>query len=928
MPRETPDADLTAAAVIDAEVARRIAAFEQQGFSPSVAHSALNDIARHLRETTAWLVENALRASIAAEKAARTILTQLGQAHEPGRPDRSLTYLLRDRPHLLQALGEHLDRRCAALAEFLSRLEQDLPEIIALTPRERGSLGRLRHLALDCSDRHRSGRTVVIAEFEGGERIVYKPRSVEPESAWRSYTTWLEQRGAPDAPRAMRTIKKEGYGWQEFARPEVVGSNDPISFYRACGSLTAYIDLIGGTDLHFENVIASGGIPIVVDLEMVFQPAFPAVFPETGPGAAQAKVHDYLRHSVLATGFIGNRVRASDGRIVEIGASQARPSEPSYALPTDEPRNRAFRFSNLPYAEISLGTSAGARMAFVAGFQKAEQFLADHRTWLADDPRSPIHAFDGVQSRVVFRPTSTYANMIDSLVFRMTEMDQPPAQAVRRNLADFTHWRGASRDACIDGLMVLEERALAQFDVPIFHSRPSERAVYADDGMVCSGFFRHSGDAAVRARIDALGDTHRGQQVAIIDAALSSSGALNPLEAQPDVASEPSNPLELARAIGDLILESSFVEGGGRAWLSMSEDGAHQSTTLKVAGNDLYSGSSGIGLFLAALAATTGEPSHTEACRETFRTIAEDESARHRRGLNNGPGLGSGDAGIFYAAATSAALLDDPFLRATTTSALDALARDYSLDLPPGDLVDGSAGLVLAFVCAHELGYGRTSLDLARHHALRLSAWLLSIDRDRAPVGAISGFGFAHGLTGVLYSLERFNRRAPSGTIADSVAAGTAMVMNAYDATLQNLPDTRYPPTHSRRWTANHWCHGAVGAAMAHYALAGSGAGLFPADHPILRSPARLNFGSDHLCCGSSTWAELNCLMQAVVRDREGPSEMPSLAALRLPYGEPRYNPGLMDGLSGIGYTALRCARPSHIPSAAMFSTLGSRPYG
>jgi lantibiotic modifying enzyme len=76
------------------------------------------------------------------------------------------------------------------------------------------------------------------------------------------------------------------------------------------------------------------------------------------------------------------------------------------------------------------------------------------------------------------------------------------------------------------------------------------------------------------------------------------------------------------------------------------------------------------------------------------------------------------------------------------------------------------------------------------------------------------------------------------------------------------------------------------------------------------------------LCCGGAARTELACLQQQSGSRRfVEASMMRSVRKMRLPYGEARYNPGLMDGLCGVGYTALRCAAASHIPSVAMFST-------
>ena len=95
-------------------------------------------------------------------------------------------------PVLARRLVESIDDAVTASAEFAQRLVEDWPTI-------RGSLfagadpGLLTEVA-PAGDPHRRGRRVVIATFESGARLVYKPRSLDVDVHFQQFLAFLNQR--------------------------------------------------------------------------------------------------------------------------------------------------------------------------------------------------------------------------------------------------------------------------------------------------------------------------------------------------------------------------------------------------------------------------------------------------------------------------------------------------------------------------------------------------------------------------------------------------------------------------------------------------------------------------------------------------------------------------------------------------------------
>src|SRR5262249_46645796 len=141
-------------------------------------------------------------------------------------------------------------------------------------------------------DLHLRGRSVTAVSFADGRKIVYKPRDVRSYIFFGEVAGWLG-RLVPGGLRAARTVARDGYGWQEFitdaplARP--AGARE---FYRREGMLLAVLYALHASDIHAQNIIASGDQPVLVDAETLFHPTLPV------PGGAVDPAASALNDSV------------------------------------------------------------------------------------------------------------------------------------------------------------------------------------------------------------------------------------------------------------------------------------------------------------------------------------------------------------------------------------------------------------------------------------------------------------------------------------------------------------------------------------------------------------------------------------------------------------------------------------------------------
>lgn len=134
-------------------------------------------------------------------------------------------------------------------------------------------LDELKDIAADCADLHESGAGVCILEFRGGERLVYKPRSMAPDVLFSRLVSLLNAELGWEAYLAPATMDMGAYGWQECIAEDPCRDEEAVKlFFRRQGANLALLYLLGGVDFHAENMIACADFPIFVDLETVMQP--------------------------------------------------------------------------------------------------------------------------------------------------------------------------------------------------------------------------------------------------------------------------------------------------------------------------------------------------------------------------------------------------------------------------------------------------------------------------------------------------------------------------------------------------------------------------------------------------------------------------------------------------------------------------------
>ncbi|MEU8623743.1 type 2 lanthipeptide synthetase LanM family protein [Streptomyces sp. NPDC048669] len=854
------------------------------------------EVAATLAERLARLAGRVLTGELASARAAGVLHGATGPERYRSflgglaRRDR-LTDLLTRHPMLAGLLAGECVNTAAALTELLDRLAADR-RALAAEVLPTALTARLVGVGFGAGDRHAGGRTVAVLRFARGERLVYKPRPLGLHRSWNALLAWF--RGIlPDlAPSGVALLSRDGYGWAEFVPATACTDvGDVESFYRRQGALLALCYAIDAVDLHCENVIASAGQPVVVDVETLFHPAWS---PRTDHGDDPALAS--LNDSVARTGLLPWLMDTEAGQVDISAFGAGRDGSRSLLVPdwadlgTDTMRIVRRRVSypgaaNRPVLDggpvdpLEYGTHL--HTGFAAGYRAVL-----HHAGELTDPGGVLAGFAGQPIRVVVRPSHVYAAMLAEA----TEPDRLTGPDTRA--AAFSGLDTEAGRAHLRQLAVYERAELMAGDVPLFTGTTDSRTLRTAHGTPVPVTLASSGLDTAFGKIHRMSEADLRRQTWLIAAAL----ATKAVPAAGAARSRPVTPqpldrgrlLALACRLGDEVIATSVRNTGRTNWIGLEPlDG--QRWAVQQSGAGLADGYPGPALFLAQLGRLTGIDRYTSVARHAAGALPDlVRGLAQHAGLARqvGPGGFFGLGGICYALARLATLLDDARLRACVPAALTALASSLTCDEQEQEqgIGLGPAGGLAALRAVHAETGERYAGELADSLAARLDGEAGDGGEDG---GGDEDGGFLHGGAGVRWATGR----APAP----------------------------YPGDRDLSWST-----GLAGAAV--------GAAGRPGGEPLVRrflaaAAAHEPLRDQSLCNG-----ELGVVDALAELEQAGYEEARRLRKMfgrRLLGAVEQYGtrcgtpgevptPGLLYGTAGIGYGLLRLACATEVPSVLL----------
>ena len=873
-----------------------------------------------------------------------------------------LRSLLHEFSLLARLLATLADLWVESTIEFLTRLKADRETLRSTFGRE-DELGQVVALEPGLSDRHHGGRSVIAVTLASGLKVMYKPRDLALEEAFSHFLGWLGRHSPMLPGRIPRVLNCHTHGWMEFVDSQACRTPEEARrYFQRIGELLSLVYVFGGTDCHFENLIAAGEFPVLVDAEMVVQPT-PALIhlPESDSDIDQSAFMHLMNESVLGTLLLPLRLIPSDESIYDVSAVGGGPAKGSAALkPYWEEINtdgmRRSRGRRESRASCHLPSLNGLRLSaseyveqVVAGFRRTCGWFLLRRNLLLQDENG-LAVFRGIRGRFVIRPTNSYAALFSKL-------DQPDLlrDGAETSLwGEFMLWSEipSNEEALLAPFVSKELEALQLLDIPHFTVRTDSTAPELDSDSTESGLFCEPAYERICSRLRGLTEQDIENQVYLIRGSLCSGRAGSAHVPPSEGAGADGSEIGIVeRLTGEVLMREARCiaetlrslavrsEHGSAAWNALAFSPRTRRFRVEPIGYSLFDGCSGVALFFSSLAQATKESRWRDLALQALEPIRSDLRAKRYERIFSRIGMeGSANWGtVIYALVQSSHFLNEPLLledaaQLAVLATPERIAADKNLDV-----LFGVAGLMLGLLALHRRSGCGDVLEIARRCGLHLleqavqigpgaRAWKTEWERPLT--------GFSHGAAGMAYALLRLFEATAEEEFRTLASDAHGYERSVFSPEAGNWPDFR---SKRERIFASSWCHGAPGIGLARIG------GLAVQDDESIRQEIDLAVKTtlsldispiDALCCGNLGLVELfltaghrlhrpELLEEAWGRttkivERARSRGSYSYMTMVVP-SAPGFHPGFFQGASGLGYEFLRLSDPKQFPSVLLF---------
>lgn len=386
-----------------------------------------------------------------------------------------------------------------------------------------------------------------------------------------------------------------------------------------------------------------------------------------------------------------------------------------------------------------------------------------------------------------------------------------------------------------------------------------------------------------------------------------------------------NNFLETAWNIGTHLMKTSIWHNTSCTWQGYSFEplnGSYQ-PVIKTFGPDVYSGTSGIALFLTALYSERKDA----VLLKTIEGAIEQVKSTMKQASNHG--FYAGKPGI---AATLIRLGKELNREDWTKEGLDLLESIPSdlLQSYEIDIISGAAGTIPILLDTYAVFKKQELLDkaIALGHLLCSAAVKNNTVWSWATVPSQKNLtGFSHGASGIALALLQLHQVTGNPSFLEAAEGGFNYERQSFDVSQQNWPDFRDDVRTSS--TGNvcgvAWCHGAPGITISrlkanqlypdtvftnemNIALATTTNSIY---HSLMENLTNTNYSICHgiagnadiiLDCGGIEYQQLAEAVGNAGISKYQDSNIPWSTGLN----SGQYTPGLMMGIAGTGYFYLR----------------------
>lgn len=208
-----------------------------------------------------------------------------------------MKYMKTKYPVMFECIADRVEMIVDYYVELICHFNKDISQIQKIAKNK--SVRYIEDIRINDSDFHNQGKAVATIKLNSGEKIIYKPHSMENEKGYMNLLQWISKRiGIEQYQYAI--LSYETYSWCEMiSYNSCMRQQELRRYYERLGVQLFLAYILGTKDLHSENLIAHGEYPVLIDLETLVNVSY-----DQKRETSFQEVCYQLSESVLYTGIL------------------------------------------------------------------------------------------------------------------------------------------------------------------------------------------------------------------------------------------------------------------------------------------------------------------------------------------------------------------------------------------------------------------------------------------------------------------------------------------------------------------------------------------------------------------------------------------------------------------------------------------------
>jgi|GEM_PF-4803023 len=348
-------------------------------------------------------------------------------------------------------------------------------------------------------DNHDRDNFVTIIEFINTNKIVLKNRTSKPELILNKAIDFLNSKQI--SLKRNKIKESENHYWTEFV--ENRECNDETQFaeyYERIGNLTALLYILNAQDMHYENIIADGTFPVIVDAECLFSSHTDSGYENNILNIGMLPADHQVGEKEFWIGGIDNA--SEQNALLKYWNV-----DENYQVKEDD-----GKFKNAYNSPHLLSGLKPNVLDFIDNIEIG--FCAVYNIIMKNtiEFMSIIESELPMRVRYLFRPTYSYSHLLHQSLF-----PNYLESSLTYNWVFEWLWVNEEVNPKYNSLILYEQEMLKQRLIPYFYSLTNSKDLYATGSVLAAAnFFEQTAEESFLKKISSLSDEDKNIQLEIL----------------------------------------------------------------------------------------------------------------------------------------------------------------------------------------------------------------------------------------------------------------------------------------------------------------------------------------------------------------------------------------------------------------------------